>query len=72
MSNATAPASLPLSTDVRRPGIPAPEPDPVWNAWIARGIAHDRVVRRRFNRIAIVLWPVLVAALCYTWFGPWS
>jgi hypothetical protein len=71
MSNAISPASSPLSHHSVGADIPETE-SKRWNAWLARGVAHERVVRRRFNRLAIVLCAAVVAVLFYTWFGPWS
>lgn len=41
--------------------------DARWAAWLARGVAHDRVVRRRF----LTLGPtaLAIAVVVYLWFG---
>jgi hypothetical protein len=46
-----------------------PDFDARWAAWLARGAAHDRAVRRR--SIFIVLpTTFVVAVVVYVWFTP--
>jgi hypothetical protein len=42
---------------------PAPDFDARWAAWIARGAAHDRAVRRRL--VIIVPAAIIVAVVVY-------
>ncbi len=43
-----------------------PDFDARWAAWLARGAAHDRVVRQRF--ITVVPAAPTVAVVFYLWF----
>jgi hypothetical protein len=43
-----------------------PDFDARWAAWLARGAAHDRVVRRRL--VIIVPAAIVVAVVVYAWF----
>ena len=50
---------------------PDPDFERRWNAWTARGLAHDRMVRRRFIVSAQVAATVAASVLiAYTLF-PW-
>ena len=40
---------------------PAVEFERRWAAWLARGLAHDRVVRQRFIVVAIVTGAIALA-----------
>lgn len=62
-------STLPSTTASSQPAGPAvaPMPDPDldrrWNAWKARGVAHERAAHRRFVGGAIVASVIALAAL---------
>jgi hypothetical protein len=66
--------AFPASSPSRHDSVEIPEKvfDPVWAAWLARGMAQAGVVERRFKRIEIALGAALVTiVIFYTWFGWW-
>jgi hypothetical protein len=49
-------------------GGQSPGFDERWAAWQAKGVAHDRAVRRKMAFAALVL-PLVVAVVMYALFG---
>jgi hypothetical protein len=41
-----------------------PDFDARWAAWLARGVAHDRAVRRR---LIVVAPPLIVVVVLFAW-----
>jgi hypothetical protein len=60
---------------IQRPSVSTPKSDHViladsgtpdfearWDEWLARGLAHDRAVRKRFTIAVLVLVPLAISA----------
>jgi hypothetical protein len=60
----------PVAAPEARRTTPMPEPsfDERWAAWLARGAAHDRAVRRKVAVAAPIL--IIVAVLTYVLLRP--
>ena len=63
--------STPKSDHVILADSGAPDFEARWAAWLARGRAHDRAVRKRFTVAVLVLVPLALAtSLAYRVFYP--
>jgi hypothetical protein len=69
MSSPALLAQLPVSaaSDAARAVVPDPDFDKRWAGWVARGLAHDQRVRRRF----LICCPVIAigVAIALALFG---
>jgi hypothetical protein len=63
MSIMTLRASAPVGYSSVLPKTPDADFQRRWTAWQGRGLAHDRVIRRRFIIVGILAGAIALAAL---------